>query len=209
MKARERILVVRRDNIGDLILTTPFLHALRRARPQAHIAALVNSYNALLEPTSANWQTALGFLADDRRVFTTALHLTTGQNALVMLVPHTCQQDLGSQGPGTATTTLCGPGLAVGATSHYEVANAPPSTIGVLSFSLSGFPDVPLFGGTLVSLTATVLWTVTTDALGTSSTPIPGLPAPAFDVVLQSLLLDASQPQGFSVTNAILAHFGV
>ncbi len=46
MKVRERILVVRRDNIGDLILTTPLLHALRRARPQAHIAALVNSYNA-------------------------------------------------------------------------------------------------------------------------------------------------------------------
>ena len=46
MKASERILVVRRDNIGDLILTTPLLHALRRARPQAHIAALVNSYNA-------------------------------------------------------------------------------------------------------------------------------------------------------------------
>jgi len=46
MKAGERILVVRRDNVGDLILTTPLLHALRRARPQAHIAALVNSYNA-------------------------------------------------------------------------------------------------------------------------------------------------------------------
>ncbi len=42
----ERILVIRRDNIGDLVCTTPLLSALRRHFPGAHIAALVNSYNA-------------------------------------------------------------------------------------------------------------------------------------------------------------------
>ena len=41
-----RILVVRRDNIGDLVCTPPLFAALRRRYPQAHIAALVNSYNA-------------------------------------------------------------------------------------------------------------------------------------------------------------------
>ncbi|MBU0753436.1 MAG: glycosyltransferase family 9 protein [Gammaproteobacteria bacterium] len=41
-----RILVVRRDNIGDLVCTTPLIAALRAALPDAHIAALVNSYNA-------------------------------------------------------------------------------------------------------------------------------------------------------------------
>lgn len=41
-----RILVVRRDNIGDLVCTTPLFAALRARYPQAHIAALVNSYNA-------------------------------------------------------------------------------------------------------------------------------------------------------------------
>ncbi len=41
-----RILVIRRDNIGDLVCTTPLLHALRVRYPDAHIAALVNSYNA-------------------------------------------------------------------------------------------------------------------------------------------------------------------
>jgi ADP-heptose:LPS heptosyltransferase len=39
------ILVVRRDNIGDLACTTPFLHSLRQALPGAHLAVLVNSYN--------------------------------------------------------------------------------------------------------------------------------------------------------------------
>ncbi len=41
-----RILVVRRDNIGDLVCTTPLFTALRRRFPDAWIGALVNSYNA-------------------------------------------------------------------------------------------------------------------------------------------------------------------
>lgn len=41
-----RILIVRRDNIGDLILTTPLIRAIRQALPDAYIAALVTSYNA-------------------------------------------------------------------------------------------------------------------------------------------------------------------
>jgi heptosyltransferase III len=39
------ILIIRRDNIGDLVCTTPLIGALRRRYPQAHIAALVNTYN--------------------------------------------------------------------------------------------------------------------------------------------------------------------
>lgn len=38
-------LIIRRDNIGDLVCTTPLISALRRRYPQAHIAALVNTYN--------------------------------------------------------------------------------------------------------------------------------------------------------------------
>jgi heptosyltransferase III len=41
-----KILVVRRDNIGDLVLTTPVFGALRKRFPDARIEALVNSYNA-------------------------------------------------------------------------------------------------------------------------------------------------------------------
>ena len=41
-----KILVVRRDNIGDLVLTTPVFRALRARHPGARIEALVNSYNA-------------------------------------------------------------------------------------------------------------------------------------------------------------------
>ena len=41
-----KILVLRRDNIGDLVLTTPVLAALRQRFPHARIEALVNSYSA-------------------------------------------------------------------------------------------------------------------------------------------------------------------
>ena len=37
-----RILVVRTDRIGDVVLTTPVLKALRENYPQSHIAMMVN-----------------------------------------------------------------------------------------------------------------------------------------------------------------------
>src|SRR5262252_11091352 len=43
--AHPRILVIRRDNIGDLVCTTPLIFALRDRYPEGHIAALVNTYN--------------------------------------------------------------------------------------------------------------------------------------------------------------------
>ena len=41
-----KILVIRRDNIGDLVCTTPLISALRQRFPDAWLGALVNSYNA-------------------------------------------------------------------------------------------------------------------------------------------------------------------
>jgi len=41
----KKFLVIRRDNIGDLVCTTPLIHALRERFPDARIDALVNSYN--------------------------------------------------------------------------------------------------------------------------------------------------------------------
>ena len=40
-----RLLVIRRDNIGDLVCTTPLLHELRRQLPEARIECLVTRYN--------------------------------------------------------------------------------------------------------------------------------------------------------------------
>lgn len=46
LPAKPKILIIRRDNIGDLACTTPAIAALRQHYPNAEIAALVNSYNA-------------------------------------------------------------------------------------------------------------------------------------------------------------------
>ena len=46
LKSPNKILVVRRDNIGDLVCTTPAIAAIRKRFPNAEIGALVNSYNA-------------------------------------------------------------------------------------------------------------------------------------------------------------------
>ncbi|MBM3856675.1 MAG: glycosyltransferase family 9 protein [Verrucomicrobia bacterium] len=45
MEKPKNILVIRRDNIGDLICTTPLLRALREHFPNASISILVSSYN--------------------------------------------------------------------------------------------------------------------------------------------------------------------
>lgn len=46
LDASPKILVIRRDNIGDLVCTTPLISALRQHFPQGWLGALVNSYNA-------------------------------------------------------------------------------------------------------------------------------------------------------------------
>lgn len=68
------ILVIRRDNIGDLICTTPLIHALREKYPDAHIAALVNSYNAPVIRNNPD--------VDEVFVYTKAKHREAGETVL-------------------------------------------------------------------------------------------------------------------------------
>jgi hypothetical protein len=57
---------------------------------------LVNSYDALLDPASSNWDTGIGFIANDRSVSTAAVDSNTGSNWLVRLIPNPteCAPDL-------------------------------------------------------------------------------------------------------------------
>ena len=43
---QKNILIIRRDNIGDLICTTPLISNLRKSFPEANIDVFVNSYNS-------------------------------------------------------------------------------------------------------------------------------------------------------------------
>ena len=61
---------------------------------------LVSSYDSLLDPADADWDTSIGYIDDDRRVLTRADNAATGQSAIVMLVPDagSCAGDLSGNG---------------------------------------------------------------------------------------------------------------
>ena len=68
------VLVVRRDNIGDLVCTTPLFSALRGRYPEAWIGALVNSYNAAVLERNPD--------LDEVLVYTKLKHLDRGESAM-------------------------------------------------------------------------------------------------------------------------------
>jgi len=76
-----RVLIIRRDNIGDLVCATPLFEALRARYPDAHIAALVNSYNAGVLERNPH--------VDAVHVYTKAKHRQPGESWLgTMLRSH-------------------------------------------------------------------------------------------------------------------------
>ncbi|HEY3431455.1 MAG TPA: glycosyltransferase family 9 protein [Rhodocyclaceae bacterium] len=69
-----KFLIIRRDNIGDLVCTTPLIRKLREKFPNARIDALVNSYN---EPVLENNPDVDGVFA-----YTKAKHRPAGKTVL-------------------------------------------------------------------------------------------------------------------------------
>jgi len=69
-----RILIIRRDNIGDLVCTTPLIQALREQLPNAYIAALVTRYNMAVMEGNPD--------IDALFSYTKAKHLGPGESAL-------------------------------------------------------------------------------------------------------------------------------
>lgn len=71
---RLKILVIRRDNIGDLVCTTPLIRALREKFPAARICALVNSYNLPILRNNPD--------LDELYAYTKAKHRPAGQSVI-------------------------------------------------------------------------------------------------------------------------------
>ena len=69
-----RILVIRRDNIGDLVCTTPLIRSLREQLPGAYIAALVTRYNMAVLARNPD--------IDALFSYTKAKHLEPGESAI-------------------------------------------------------------------------------------------------------------------------------
>lgn len=73
-----RILVIRRDNIGDLVCTLPLMARIRETWPQAWIGALVTRYNAEVLHASP--------VVDEVFSYTKAKHLAHGESAVGALL---------------------------------------------------------------------------------------------------------------------------
>ena len=82
------------NNAGDVSATGGALFA-----PDG---VLASGFDELLAAGYTQWDTSLGFIADDRRVFTTAFDTSSGDNAIVALVPEgmvpDCPADMNSDG---------------------------------------------------------------------------------------------------------------
>ena len=72
-----KILIIRRDNIGDLVCTTPLISALRQRFPEGWLGALVNSYNAPVLDGNPD--------LDEVFVYTKAKHRGSGESLLGIL----------------------------------------------------------------------------------------------------------------------------
>jgi ADP-heptose:LPS heptosyltransferase len=96
MAAARRVLVVRADNIGDVVTTTPALRALRAAAPQARITLLASPAGAAVVPmvpelggvltVSASWQQLPGGAGADPAAERELLHRMTAGRYDVLLV---------------------------------------------------------------------------------------------------------------------------
>ena len=72
--SQPKILIVRRDNIGDLICTLPLISAIRQLNPAARIDILVNSYCAPVVMGNPD--------LDHVYIYTKAKHKDSGESAL-------------------------------------------------------------------------------------------------------------------------------
>jgi heptosyltransferase III len=62
-----KIVVIQRDNIGDLVLTTPLFRAMRQEFPSARIDAVVNSYNAAVLDRNPDLDTIFAYVKAKHR----------------------------------------------------------------------------------------------------------------------------------------------
>lgn len=117
-------------------------------------------------------------------------------------VPQVCQPSLGFVGPGTSRLEVCGDALATGGLADLLVFNAPANAQAYLTMAYTQHA-VPLFGGKLITFPPFLIFPMTTDDFGQAAiNGIPGGGGPV-SIFAQVVLVDASQVEGFQITNAL------
>jgi len=96
----------------------------------------------------------------------------TGMLSISCDAPPPCQPNLGSQGPGSASLTVCGD-LSSGGTGTFDLTGGPSNVPAYLVYSLSN-TSVPFAGGTLVPFPNYFVLSFTTNGVGAVSFNING-----------------------------------
>jgi len=118
-----------------------------------------------------------------------------------------CQIDLGFQGPGRMTLSVCGQQLGPGALAAMRLECAPPSTPVFLFVGLSPNPT-PFAGGIFVPFPVAAQIGVVSDSSGRIVLPVSGFGPPVpLDVYVQMAVPDANLPSGIGMSNAVKLHF--
>ena len=122
--------------------------------------------------------------------------------------PLVCQTDLGFGGPGDATLSMCGEGLATGQTSDVVLAGATPFATSWLVLGLNNQPT-PFKGGQLVPVPFVVTTPIPLDNTGAFSiSAVPGGGGP-YTVYAQVVYPDPTQFASWGLSNALEIEFGM
>ncbi|MDE2573440.1 MAG: hypothetical protein KGM44_13080, partial [bacterium] len=84
-----KILLVRTDRIGDLILSTPAIASFRRSFPDAEIAALCSTYNAAVLRGNGDVDRVLALPEEERARAAITRSLAGAYDMAVALAPIT------------------------------------------------------------------------------------------------------------------------
>lgn len=112
-----------------------------------------------------------------------------------------CQTDLALGGPGGVTLSVCGKELASGKSAKLKLNGAPPFAPAFLVAGTGAAP-APFKGGTLAPLPLLLVVPVVTDAAGRLLLTVPGGGGPLV-FALQAVVVDAAQPFGYALSNAV------
>lgn len=113
-----------------------------------------------------------------------------------------CQPELGMQGPGSLTLSICDGSPHLGRGALLEIRHAPPHAEGVVIVSASRAP-MPAFGGLVLPLPWVLLAPFQADASGTYRDPA-FLPHIGYErVYYQAAAEDGQWPGGYTISNVV------
>jgi hypothetical protein len=187
---------------GDVLMTVANVPYVRFAGGGMH------RVEDLIVAGVGHWTVYGGYdiaLNNARQMAFYATNAGTGQTGTLLITPQSdviCQADLGFGGPGSMHLSICGGNLSSGTTADLLLTGGVPGGTAWMLAGLNQQPT-PFKGGLLVPVPWALMLALPANGSGQVSVPgIPGGHGP-LSVYVQALMLDALQPNGWALSNAL------